>query len=200
MKKLFLILAGTVLLAGTAAAQQYEKHIFGVRAGLNISNVSIDGIKPEAKAGFHIGASYQYLLTEDLPLYLESGLQITQKGFKLDKVSTKCNLFYAQVPVLVTYKFTVADEIRVMPVGGFYYACGLGGKLKMRDDEDTEKVDAFGDKGFMKRSDFGMRFGGAVEWKRYTFGVGYEFSLMNVAADSSDTHNRNVYFSVGYNF
>ncbi len=200
MKKLFLILAGTVLLAGTAAAQQYEKHIFGVRAGLNIANVSIDGIKPEAKAGFHIGGSWQYLLTENHLLYLESGLSITQKGFKLDKASTKCNLFYAQVPVLVTYKFAVADEVRIMPVGGFYYALGLGGKLKMKGEDGTEKADMFGEDGFFKRSDFGMRFGGAVEWKRYTFGVGYEFSLMNVGSDSSDTHNRNFYFSVGYNF
>lgn len=196
MKKLFLVLVGTMLLAGTASAQEYAKHVFGVRAGLNIANISIDGIKPESKAGFHIGGSYRYLLTERMPLYLESGLSITQKGFKLDAASAKCNAFYVQIPVLVTYKFRVADEIAILPAGGFYYALGIGGKFKANGN----KADTFGDDGFFKRSDFGMRFGASVEWKRYSFGAGYEFSLSNISEDSSDCHNRNFFLSVGYNF
>lgn len=197
MKKLFLILLGTVLLAGTAAAQSYQKHIFGVRAGLNLANVSIDGIKPESKAGFHVAGSYQYLLTGNMPLYLETGLQITQKGFKLDAASVKCNAFYLEIPVVVTYKFRVADEVALLPAAGFYYGLGLGGKVKA----EGGKADTFGSDGTFKRSDFGMRFGGSVEWRRYSFGLGYEFSLMNIAkGGSSDTHNRNFFVSVGYNF
>lgn len=196
MKKLFLILVGTVLLAGTAAAQTYQKHIFGVRAGLNIANVSFDGVKHESKAGFHLGGSYQYLLTERMPLYLETGLQITQKGTKHDATLKKYTAFYAEIPVAVTYKFRVADEIALLPAAGFYYGLGLGGKVKAAGN----KADTFGDDGAFKRSDFGMRFGGAVEWRRYSFGLGYEFSLVNVAKHGSDTHNRNFLFSVGYNF
>lgn len=206
MKKLFLILVGTVLLAGTAAAQTYQKHIFGVRAGLNIANVSFDGVKYESKAGFHLGGSYQYLLTERMPLYLETGLQITQKGTKHDASLKKHTAFYVEIPVTVTYKFRVADEVALLPAAGFYYGIGLGGKSQSviydayEDEEVVVKYDTFGSGGAFKRSDFGMRFGGSVEWRSYSFGLGYEFSLMNVAKHGSETHNRNFFISVGYNF
>lgn len=195
MKKLFLTLLCAVLTAGAVSAQEYQKHVFGVRAGLNFANVSFDGISPESKAGFHLGGSYQYLFTDRMPLYLETGLQITQKGFKHDSSSWKCNAFYFEIPVLVTYKFEVADDIRLLPAGGFYYGFGFAGKTKMGSKSDT-----FGSDGLFKRSDFGMRFSASVEWRQYVFGVGYEFSLTNVAKGGDDITTRNIFLSVGYNF
>ena len=52
MKKLLLTLVVAAVAAGNAMAQNYEKNIFGVRAGLNVSNVSMDYFAPKSKAGF----------------------------------------------------------------------------------------------------------------------------------------------------
>ena len=203
MKKLFLTLVCAVMAAGAVSAQTYEQHVFGVRAGLNIANASFSGVSPESKAGFHIGGSYQYLFTERMPLYLETGLEITQKGFKLDAASMKCNAFYFEIPVLVTYKFEVANGVRILPAGGFYYGLGFAGKTKALFEEEGAivpvKSDTFGSDGMFKRSDFGMRFAASVEWNRYVFGLGYEFGLTNIA-ESGDAKTRNFFLSVGYNF
>lgn len=82
MKKLLLTLVVAAVAAGSAMAQNYEKNIFGVRAGLNVSNVSMDYFAPKSKAGFHVAGVYQRLLTGSLPLYLETGLQVSQKDVK----------------------------------------------------------------------------------------------------------------------
>ena len=112
-------------------AQNYEKNIFGIRAGLNVSNVSMDYFAPKSKAGFHVAGVYQRLLTGSLPLYLETGLQISQKGCKInyeDSETDKYNATYVEIPVMVNYKFNIRDIVTLYPSVGLYYAFGVGGK------------------------------------------------------------------------
>ena len=188
MKKLLLTLVVAAVAAGSAMAQNYDKNIFGVRAGLNVSNVSMDYIAPKSKVGFQVAGVYQRLLTESLPLYLETGLQITQKGCKFNYVN-------------------IRDIVTLYPSVGLYYAFGVGGKNVYKYDGVKEKYDLFGEEGSFKRSDFGMRFSGTVDWKHYSFGLGYEFGFMNVAKsgeysefDGEKIHTGNFFISVGYNF
>ena len=42
MKKLLLALVGVMFMAGNAVAQDYEKNIYGVRAGLNLNTMAGD--------------------------------------------------------------------------------------------------------------------------------------------------------------
>lgn len=204
MKKLLLIFVGTILVAGGAAAQDYQKHIFGVRAGLNISNISVDGVSPQSKAGFHVGGVYQRLLTEAYPLYLETGLYLTQKGARVSDGIAKFRPMYLQVPVMVNWKFDVGHDIVLVPAAGLYYALGICGKVRVTDMDydETEKGDIFGEEGIFKRSDLGIRVGGSIDWKRYSFGLGYEFGLLNVGKDTGDMSVRNGCFTltVGYRF
>ena len=58
MKKLLLTIVVAAVAAGSAMAQGYEKNLFGVRAGLNVSNVSMDYFAPKSKAGFHVAGVY----------------------------------------------------------------------------------------------------------------------------------------------
>lgn len=205
MKKLLLILAVAVMAAGSAMAQNYEKNIFGVRAGLNVSNVSVDYITPKSKAGFHVAGVYQRLLAESLPLYLETGLQISQKGCKLG--GGKFNAAYLEIPVMVNYKFNIGDIVTLYPSAGLYYAFGVSGKEVYKYDGEKEKYDLFGNEGSIKRSDFGVRFSGTVDWQRYSFSLGYELGSFNVAKSGEDAEfdgasikTGNFFISVGYNF
>ena len=220
MKKLLLALMGTVMVAGCAMAQNYEKNLYGVRAGLNVASLLDQGMEVHSKTGFHIAGVYQRLLTESLPLYLETGLQLSQKGYKVQFYEREpYNAMYLEIPVMVNYKFYIKDKVAIYPSFGVYYALGIGGKYKgeSMDSEEygTEKYDMFGSKGFMKRSDFGMRFSATAEWKQFVFSLGYEFGFVNVAkiADGGNPESNedalsswgklktgNFFLSVGYNF
>lgn len=220
MKKLLLALMGTVMVAGCAMAQNYEKNLYGVRAGLNVASLLDQGMEVHSKTGFHIAGVYQRLLTESLPLYLETGLQLSQKGYKVQFYERESyNAMYLEIPVMVNYKFYIKDKVAIYPSFGVYYALGIGGKYKgeSMDSEEygTEKYDMFGSKGFMKRSDFGMRFSATAEWKQFVFSLGYEFGFVNVAkiADGGNPESNedalsswgklkpgNFFLSVGYNF
>ncbi len=228
MKKLLLALVGIAFVAGSAVAQNYEKNIFGVRAGMNVANVSVYDLSPDSKIGFHVAGVYQRLLTSSVPLYLETGLSFSQKGCKIGPElglspeigNIKANAMYLQIPVMVNYKFNIKDAVTLYPSAGFYYGLGIGGKIK----GEGYHRDSFGKTGVLKRSDFGMRVSATVEWKKFSLGIGYEFGFMNINKNfdlnnvdfddeymrySNDTDERaiipkvktgNFFISVGYNF
>lgn len=224
MKKLFFALVGVAMVASSAVAQNYEKNLYGVRAGLNVASLLDQGMDVHSKTGFHIAGVYQRLLTESLPLYLETGLQFSQKGFKVQSYEREpYNAMYLEIPVMVNYKFYIKDKVAIYPSIGVYYALGIGGKYQGEATEsdvyETVKCDMFGSNGIMKRSDFGMRFSATAEWRKFAFSLGYEFGFVDIAknADTGDVDyddeyyggnnstfgkvkTGNFFISVGYNF
>lgn len=204
MKKTLLILAA-LLLANALRAQNYEKNILGVRAGLNLSSLSASAgrvsASTDSRAAFHVAVTDQILLCRTLPLYFETGLTFSSRGGKVDDVSFRPA--YLQIPVLINYHFNIRDVVSIQPFAGLYYGIGIGGKVKA----GSEKGDIFGDKGGFKRSDLGVRLGAGVVWKSIYFGLGYEIGCLNLlnsglSSDNGDLKFRNNCFtlSVGYNF
>lgn len=175
-------------------AQTFGKQSISVRAGLNISKIKTDGMTFDGKAGFHVGGVYQHLLTSQAPIYIETGLYVSQKGFSADS-DYKANAFYFEVPLLVNYKFLAGDEFIIYPSAGFYYGLGFAGKMKT----GGVKSDTFGDNGFMERSDFGVRGTCTLEWRSYLASVGYDYSLFD-AGKGGKAKNRTFFISVGYKF
>ena len=200
MKKVLLIVAA-ILLANAVSAQNYEKNILGVRAGVNVSTcaISIEDVRINtgSRAGFHFAVTDQILLHRSLPLYLETGIGFSSRGGKLSGVSFRPS--YLQIPVLVNYHFNIKDIVTIQPFAGLYYGLGIGGKVKVGD----EKGDIFGDEGGLKRSDLGVRLGAGVVWKRIYFGLGYDIGCLNLVkeSDGEGTMRNNCFtISVGYNF
>ncbi|WP_418425417.1 porin family protein [Alistipes sp.] len=200
MKKAFLILAA-ILLATAVSAQNHEKNILGVRAGLNLSSYSISesgvSLSTDSRASFHVAVVDQILLCNRLPFYLETGLAFSSRGGKVSGVSFRPS--YLQIPVLVNYHFNIKDIVTIQPFAGLYYGFGIGGKVKA----GGEKGDIFGDEGGLKRSDLGVRLGAGVVWNRIYFGLGYDIGCLDLVKDNdSEGKMRNNCFSisVGYNF
>ena len=186
MKKVLLIMAA-ILLANAVSAQNYEKNILGVRAGLNLSSYSISAggasISTDSRASFHVAVTDQILLCNKLPFYLETGLAFSSRGGKVDGVSFRPS--YLQIPVLVNYHFNIKDIVTIQPFAGLYYGLGIGGKVKVGD----EKGDIFGDEGGLKRSDLGVRLGAGVVWKRIYFGLGYDIGCLNLVKESDGSNS-----------
>lgn len=183
MKKFLLVLVGVALFAGSAMAQsrrapRYEKNIFGVQGGMNISWIG----EASSTAGFRVEGTYERLLTRTMPLYLQTGLQITQKG------AAGGSAWYFEVPIMVNYKFQLNRDWSIYPSAGFYTGLGFAGD------------GAFGDEGILKRGDFGMGFSGTAVWRHLTFGLGMEFGFINISKIGGNGKNCNFFLSVGYRF
>lgn len=219
MKKILIAAAALIFAAGSLSAQDYQKNIFGAKVGLNITgmtwksgNVKVDA---KARAGVSFAGTYQRLLTENLPLYLETGLEFAMAGTSYGDKTAKTiyNLWYMDIPVMVNYKFFVGD-FTIYPSVGLYYALGLGGNLKYKweyeGEKGSEKYKVFGkydpetgEGGVLTRSDLGIRVGVTGQWQNFTVGLAYSNGFLNIANTSDkDTkfHNWGFNISVGYNF
>lgn len=207
MKK-FVALLCALCAVGTLSAQ--EKHIFGVRAGLNVSNLTyrIEGVStsPSSRVSFQAGGSYQYNFLASMPFYLETGLYLSLKGAKESERNSTATtrMTYLQIPVMVNYHWNVSEKVTVVPSAGFYYALGIGGKVKHteRDSNETVKEDIFGTYGIYDRSDFGMRFTASVEFlDHYHAGLGYDVGFLNISKyDPLKVRTGCFFILVGYNF
>lgn len=182
------------MLVCSSYAQEYQKNIFGVRAGMNIANVNakILGLDLDAlvdldsKVHFNAGISYERLLLNKAPLYLETGLYYTNKGFKVgyDEGLARCNIGYLQLPLMVNYKFNIKDVVTIAPSAGIYYSFGVTGKIK-----ESYDVEYLGDMSYsanvfegnyIKRSDLGYKLGVSVAWKNIVLGFSYEGGFLNL--------------------
>jgi len=231
MKKIFKLgFVLFVLLFSLNAAAQESGFTFGIKAGVNLSNTSldIDPLKKRAKVGFRVGATVDYAVTNEF--FLESGLYLTTKGGKgegeisTDNISfdgdVHINQTYLQIPLTAAYKIEIAPEARIFFNFGPFMAYGIGGKSKLKgkieipiaEVDGNMENDTFGDD-ILKRFDFGLTAGIGVEYGPIVFGTGYELGLANIAADglktfeglgiiktNSEYKTRNAYISIGYRF
>lgn len=218
MKKILLCLLA--LAAGLAAFGQNESS-FGVRAGLNVTNLRLSegglSMSLDSRASYHVGFVYQQPMLRVLPLYFETGLYLSGRGASVEASDldlgvagkVKFNMLYLQLPAMVSWHLDF-KSVSIQPAVGVYYGFGIHGKLK----GDAAKVDLFKEISVpvadgsvegqvFKRSDFGLRFGvGVTVMKHYYAGVGYDLGLLNISKESGDgkIKNGSFFISLGYNF
>jgi hypothetical protein len=198
------ILVVAVLLAVVTSAWSQDFRV-GVKAGGNLSSLNISSggydLSPASKIGFQAGVTLDYGFTESV--YLLTGLEVTQKGFKFDvgdlgdiveDVDFTYNAVYVQLPVNIGYKFDLGFA-SFIPQLGPYVAYGIAGKSL---GENT-----FGEGGF-KRLDYGLGIGVGLDFNHLGFKVGYEYGLANIDDSNDDDdakyQNRNLFLSVGFKF
>lgn len=236
MKKLLVIIVCSLAAISMANAQKVN---FGVRAGMNVANAGGDFKDKEyvgedtdfkSKIGFHVGVIADIELSKSF--YLQPGLYFTTKGLKSEykeegydySEKTNYNLNYLELPILASYRFDIADNIKWHINAGPYFALGVGGKVKVTEidegDKTEYKYDAFGvadedsdeEKGGLKRFDAGLSFGTGISLNKIYIGIKYDLGLVNIAdkkvwggyGDDGNKNlkikNRNFAVSVGYTF
>lgn len=175
---------------------------FGVKGGVNLSNITDGDNGGDAKVGFNVGITLDYAIASDL--YLLTGLEYSMKGMKDSGI--KLNLSYLQLPVHVGYKMSMTENTKIVLHAGPYLGYAVDGKWKV----GSVSVDAFSDEfndateGAVKlgRFDFGLGLGVGLEVDKISIGLGYDFGLTNIYDGSFDgkLRNMNAYLSVGYKF
>ena len=203
MKNLFKVsLLSIMLFIGANLSAQDTPFSFGLKAGVNLSNIGGDlGDDMDSKIGYNVGVTVDYAFTENW--YLLTGLELTAKGAEFDKAGYKLDLnpLFLQLPIHAAYKFPIGENLKIVVNAGPYVAYGLGGKFKIDDDGDKEEYEFFGreKKGIWNRFDFGIGLGGGPEISKFKVGIGYDFGLTNIA-NNGKIKTKNGYLTVGYRF
>lgn len=221
-KRLFLTIFS--VLAIFCMYSQNNPLSLGIRGGVNLSNLSNKGPDMDARVGYQFGIVGEYQLPNNF--FLNGSLNLTSKGAKLkmkgdidyngdgyiDKVDLKTtwNSVYMELPIMVGYKVSVADNTAIKFMAGPYIAYGVGGKISAKgniqmatsaggyeSNKGTGKTNTFSDE-TLKRFDAGLSGGVAVEYSKFTFTIGYEYGLANISQGTYSIHNRNAFVTLGY--
>ena len=208
MKKILLSLF-TVLFAAPSFAQyssggfslDQSTVYYGIRLGMNISNLTGDAPDLGSKVGLNLGGTVGLRLSDTTPVFLESGLYFTSFGASKDKNSITLN--YLELPILIKYGVQVNDDIALLPFIGPTFRYGIfGGDWKT---SGAGKTSSFGD-GKFKRADMGIKLGCGAEYNKLYLELGYQFGISNIAdwplanGDDASAHNGALFINLGVNF
>lgn len=113
MRSLRILLLGAflMLLSNTVSAQKW-----GIRAGVNISDINADGWDSDAKTGLYAGIYKEIPLVKSL-LFIQPEVQYSQEGFSIDTDDVK--LDYLTVPILAKVYVAKLLSFETGPQFGF---------------------------------------------------------------------------------
>ena len=173
---------------------------FGVRAGLNCSNI-LSGSEPTTamKFGFQAGAVTDYAVKGNFSV--ETGLFVSTMGHKLNATSATRteNPIYLQIPLHARYSFGNKFFVR----GGPYFGFCVGGKGNWNTDEYDYKLnfgreEIFGQRVY-RSFDFGLSAGAGMQFGNIQAGVECKQGLTN-AIHSLSYKNLAISLTVAYMF
>ena len=162
----------------------------GIRLGYNSSTLSLsgcNGVDASGINGMNIGLVYGVNLTEQAPVYLETGLLYSGKGSNLrrgeDRYSVR--MHNLELPLVIKYKIdTQADELSIQPFGGAFMAMGVGGRFKSYSDRMSY---ATFHSGSFQNFDIGFRLGCGLQYNVFYAELSYDIGMADMA--SSDASN-----------
>lgn len=215
MKKIITAILGLAMALGASAQVSFwdsgkpaEKVSFGVRAGMNISEINVDGT--DTKFGFFGGLGTDFNIVNSFSI--NSGLFFTQKGGKMkmsmdveQPVSAKLRMTvnFIEIPVYASYRLRFNDSHMSQIFFGPYFDFGVYGKataeVKAAGDKESASEGLFNDENGFRRFQCGLGIGIAHTWNRFSVGLSFQGGLTDVA-DDFDAEWNNFNVSIGYNF
>lgn len=211
MRKIHVLIL-SVLSMFLLCAYPLSAHV-GLKGGINVSTLSQKGadvisISWESVIGFTAGAFYTIDINEYLAFQPE--LYYSKKGGELggsilDILASKfLAIHYLELPLLLKLKFPTQDSINPSLFAGPYVSLKLSdkGKIKVlgvKLEEEWVKI---------KDSDFGLVFGGEIDFKVKNaiviLDIRYDLGLVNIAEPflgiENKMKNRSLILMVGFGF
>jgi hypothetical protein len=187
MKNLILLVGTILLLCVAASAQESAVGVTGkgLKLGFGIANISTEYQELndflDSRMGFSGGVFLTYRLNRQFAVQPEI-LYVT-KGAEKDFFffNAHLNLDYFEIPVLLKFDF--------MPDGKFHPNLFAGPALDVLLASKFHIIgEAYDIKEYTTSTDFGLVFGGGVDYKRVTFDIRYTLGLTNIV-DAADKIN-----------
>jgi len=167
-----------------------EEHMYwGVRLGVNFGGISGDIESDKGRTGMTLAGVVGVRVSDNAPLFLESGLYYTERGGKDLKAPSitekpKGHLNYLEVPVLIKYGISTEDEIAFLPFIGPTFSMGISGSYK-----------------YLKHPEMGFKLGCGIEWNNLYGEAFYQFGVTNIAdVKDASSHGHALGINIGINF
>jgi hypothetical protein len=167
--------------------QAVNAQTFGIKGGVNFANLSVSSggmtVSPKSITGFHIGPVADFHLKD--MLYFNTGLLYSLKGAKVEgdefSPNEQIKINYLEIPLNLAYKFPLKEKSDFFIQAGPYVGYGLSGT----DEYGEESIDLFSDEGGGKRFDYGLGFGGGVDFGKLVVSIDYQLGLANLIESTS---------------
>jgi hypothetical protein len=212
MKKIILTVAAVFVLS-FANAQDGDGLKFGVKAGLNLSNLTGDG-SPTMKVGFHIGGFMEYKLSEKFAiqpelLYSTQGAKYEfSESFDGESYSEEFNykFSYLNIPIMAKYYVSEKFSLEAGPQIGFLLNADSDYDYSETIAGETYSESGTTDiKDFINSTDFAINFGAGYDFnEKISLGLRYNLGLTDVEKDlepgASGIKNSVFQLSFGYKF
>jgi len=212
MKSKIFFAAGLATLLLTCQTMQGQVN-FGVKAGMNLETQSELGQlwnNNEIRAGFLVGGSAEYILSNRLSIQTE--VNLLQKGeahnTSVNGVSSDIQEEFNYITVPLFLKGNFNDELglgekwNIYGFAGPYYSYLVSAKCKTTVKGETTKTDITDNS---EKNDWGVVFGGGVS-RNLNNGnaifaeLRYDMGLYEISDVNSDLRNKAINFSIGYRF
>lgn len=183
--KLGYLLIAVLLISASAHAQFSQ---YGVKAGLNLSNMTIDGSNDRnLRTGFHAGVFSRMGISEFFSVQPE--LLYTTKGFTnsydiaVAEGEVDFNLNYIEIPVNLVYHLAEDFSFQFGPYIGYLLTANVETTNEVLNFFDFD-TDSDIDRDNFKSFDFGVTAGLEFQLDPILLGFKYNLGLMNVAEDN----------------
>lgn len=205
MKKSLILTISILFFICNAYSQE-----FGIKAGVNIANVTVSGegldISPDSKIGGTFGPVMNIELNQSFDF--NTGILYSLKGFEMDYGDNgiKASIHYIDIPLNLQYGVNMTEKAKLLLQAGPYIGVGVSGTYKERLlGQETKEDLSFGsgDDDDMKRMDFGIGLGIGTEINEFVLAVNYNHGLSNLIPNTEDDEklkNKAFQFSVTYMF
>lgn len=192
MKKVVVLIIVLVSFSSGLFAQR-----FGVKGGLNITNLKVENHDYNMKLGFHLGPVAEFHFGDIFGL--ETGVLLSTKGGSEEIAGTKykTSLTYLDFPINFRAGYDFGTT-RVYGILGPYIGFAVGGKFKADYDgtKTSTKID-FGTE--MSRFDAGITIGACAAVSIFELGFSYNHGLVNIG-EGHNIKNRVFMISAAYKF
>ncbi len=208
--KRFFLLCMTLSVAIFGSHAQESSDFWSIKAGVNFANFTNLDYSSDCQTGFNVGVTRAFALSDQVPIFLQSGLSFEMKGAKNSYTvngfgyNNTIKSYALEVPVLLNYGVTLSKNSTLHPFVGVFYSFALGGKMseggesinpyKKEDIEFGNPAEIVNSRLF-SRSDFGIKLGLDYKYTKYSIGVAYDIGLLNIYA--KDFRDMNYEASTG---
>jgi opacity protein-like surface antigen len=246
MKTIHFFMA-TLIAVATATAQDSAPVKFGIRGGLNLGKIGIMDNSDESGRdyyysrttdkmslsgnliGFHVGVAADVKLLEFL--YFQPGVMLNLKGGEIkdeyeyrssyehdyNESTITIAVYYLDVPLMLSLKGTLNNDLALRAHAGPYFGLGLFGKFEVEETgssgrRDGIKIDNVFSPSALDKSrygftgankfNFGVGLGAGLEFNNMYLGASYNIGLTNLldSDELPELYERTVSVTIGYNF
>jgi len=207
-KTSYLFLAFLIGFSITASAQSSIG--LGLRAGVNLANLSGGPYDLDSRTGLLAGAVLEYQ-TDAIPLEFEAGLYYSQKGAEGQYKETiikgayegnagTFKLDYIEIPVLAKYRFQMEGSLSPYLMAGPYLELNIGSEVKA--SKNVAYLEDISDE--IRSSGFGVIFGAGsdlqLNGRRFNVQARYGLGITPVFEERSDEGEKHSVISLTAGF